>query len=104
MRFFAWIFLILTVVAVIFDWRAIVEDGEFVLRPLGFLWNEIHSASLQQLQPAIERHVSPTLWESVVQPILTSPAAIVFGIAFLFFHILGAVFRRPRQYYNDEPL
>jgi len=104
MRFFAWIFLILTVVAVVFDWRAITEEGDIVLRQLGALWNEIHSPSLQTLQPAIERYVSPSLWDSVVQPLLESPAAIVFGIAFLFFHVLGAMFRRPRQHFNDEPL
>ena len=104
MRFLAWIFLILTVVAVVFDWRAIPEDGEFVLRPLGLLWSEIHTGSLQQLQPAIERHVSPTLWDGYVQPMLESPAAIVFGIAFLFFHLLSALFRSPRRDYNNEPL
>jgi len=104
MRFLAWIFLILTIVAVFLDWRAIVEDGEFVLRPLGTLWTDIHSASLQTLQPAIERHVSPALWDSVVQPLLTSPAALVFGIPFLIFHVLAALFRRPRQNYNVEPL
>lgn len=104
MRFFAWVFLILTVVAVVFDWQAIGEAGEFVLRPLGTLWNDIHSASLQTLQPAIERHVSPALWDSVVQPLLEMPAALVFGVPFLIFHVLSALFRRPRQNYNVEPL
>ncbi len=104
MRFLAWVFLILTVVAVVFDWLAVGEDGAFILRPLGELWNGIHSESLQQLQPAIERHVSPALWENIVQPLLTSPAALIFGIPFLFFHVLSALFRRPRQDYNIEPL
>lgn len=104
MRFLAWVFLILTVVAVVFDWMAIPEAGEFVLRPLGALWTDIHTASLQVLQPAIERHVSPSLWESIVQPLLTTPAALVFGIPFLIFHVLSALFRRPRQNYNVEPL
>ena len=104
MRFLAWVFLILIVVAVVFDWLAVGEDGAFILRPLGELWNGIHSESLQQLQPAIERHVSPALWENIVQPLLTSPAALIFGIPFLFFHVLSALFRRPRQDYNIEPL
>ena len=104
MRFLAWIFLILTVVAVFFDWQAIGEAGDFILRPLGTTWTELHSASLQQLQPAIERHVSPGLWDSVVQPILTSPAALVFGIPFLVFYVLSGPFRRPRRHYNDEPV
>jgi len=104
MRFLAWVFLLLTVAAVVFDWLAIPEDGEFVLRPLGALWSGLHSESLQMLQPAVERHVSPTLWESLIQPLLTSPAALIFGIPFLVFHTLAALFRRPRQNYNIEPL
>jgi len=104
MRFLAWVFLILTVVAVVFDWLALQEGDGFILRPLGELWASLHSASLQLLQPAIERHVSPALWESVVQPLLESPAALVFGIPFLIFHVLAAMFRRPRQNYNIEPL
>jgi len=104
MRFLAWVFLILTVVAVVFDWLAIPEDGEFVLRPLGALWSSIHTESLQVLQPAVERHISPALWENLIQPLLTAPAALVFGIPFLFFHTLAAMFRRPRQDFNIEPL
>ena len=104
MRFLAWVFLILTIIAVVFDYRAIVDDGDLVLRDLGALWFQISPTSLQELQPAIERHVSPALWDSIVQPLLETPAAIVFGIPFLIFHTLAALFRRPRRHYNDEPL
>lgn len=104
MRFLAWVFLILTVAAVVFDWLAIPEAGQFILRPLGELWTGLHSESLQMLQPAVERHVSPSLWEGLIQPLLTTPAALVFGIPFLFFHVLSALFRRPRKNYNVEPL
>jgi hypothetical protein len=106
MRFLAWIFLILTVVAVVYDWRAIPEDGEFVLRPLGTLLSEVFGpSSVTLIQSSIERHVSPDgIFEPYILPLLLSPAAIVFGIAFLIFHVLAALFRRPRGHYNDEPL
>jgi hypothetical protein len=58
---------------------------------LGELWYAVHPASLQLLQPAIQRHIHPALWDSVVQPILLCWAWAIFsglGIALL------VVFRR----------
>lgn len=106
MRFLAWIFLILTVAAVVFDYRAIVEGGELVLRDLGTLLSEVFGPSTVALiQSSIERHVSAEgIFEPYILPLLLSPAAVVFGIAFLFFHVIAALFRRPRRHYNDEPL
>lgn len=104
MRFLSWIFLLLTVVAVVLDWREREEDGDMVLRPLGEVWNGLHSESLQQFQPAVERHVSSGLWDSVIQPVLTHPAALSFGIAFLFFKVLSGLFSRPRGYHNVDPV
>jgi hypothetical protein len=37
---------------------------------LGELWYAIHPASLQLLQPAIQRHLDPALWDRIVQPML----------------------------------
>ncbi len=45
---------------------------------LGELWYAIHPASLQLLQPAIQRHVHPALWDWVVQPMLLWWASAVF--------------------------
>ena len=46
---------------------------------LGELWYAIHPASLQLLQPAIQRHIDPALWDAVVQPILLCWAWAIFG-------------------------
>lgn len=100
MRFLAWLFLILTVAAVMFDWLAIGIDGDFVLRPLAVHWSELHAASLAQAETAMEG----AAWAAYIAPVLATPAAIVFGIAFLFFHVLGAVFSSTRRHYNNEPL
>src|SRR5260370_41232114 len=37
---------------------------------LGELWYAIHPASLQLLQPAIQRHIHPALWDWIVQSLL----------------------------------
>jgi hypothetical protein len=53
---------------------------------LGELWYAIHPDSLQLLQPAIQRHLHPALWDWVVQPALLSWAWVIFtalGFAFL---------------------
>jgi len=100
MRVLAWFFLILTVAAVVLDWLAIGVGGDFILRPLAVQWAELHAGTLSQAEAAMEG----ASWADYVTPVLAAPAAIVFGIAFLIFHVLGAVFSRPRRYYNNEPL
>src|SRR5260370_26647805 len=45
---------------------------------LGELWYAIPPASLQLLQPAIQRHVHPALWDWVVQPMLLWWASAIF--------------------------
>jgi hypothetical protein len=53
---------------------------------LGELWYAIHPDSLQLLQPAVQRHLHPALWDWVVQPALLSWAWVIFtalGFAFL---------------------
>jgi hypothetical protein len=53
---------------------------------LGELWYAIHPASLQLLQPAIQRHLHPALWDWVVQPVLLWWAWAIFtalGLALL---------------------
>ena len=47
---------------------------------LGELWYAINPASLQLLQPAIQRHIHPALWDWVVQPMLLWWAWPVFTV------------------------
>jgi hypothetical protein len=63
------------------------------LRALGEWWARLDRDSLQLAQPAIERHVSPFLWDPIALNVLLTPAALLFlglGVAFL----LLARFRR----------
>ena len=65
----------------------------------GLWWFQTHPDSLQLLQPAIERHVSVTLYEDVVQPLLEmqlgGTLAILMAVGVVIF-LLGVVLARRR--------
>jgi len=103
MRFLSWVFLVLTVIVVVLDWLARGESGEMVLRPLTELWGGLDASSLATVRTEIA-NASPEAATSVLQPLLDFPAALSTGIAFLFFRILGSLFRSPKRPYNDEPV
>lgn len=53
------------------------SGGEAIrLRALGEWWAGIHLDSLLLLQPAVERHLSPALWDPWIQTLLEWPAAV----------------------------
>jgi hypothetical protein len=76
-------------VTLIYDGTRWIAGGTLTFTPLGQVWNNVHSNSLQLLQPAIERHVSPFLWDPVVLSILTTPAWIVFAIIGAILMLIG---------------
>ena len=95
MRMLALLFVVLSLAATALDYVAAGGVSEFKFRPLGAIWNEIHSESLQLAQAGLQRHVSPELWTDAVFPVLLTPAAPMFaGLAFVFF-LLAAIFSRP---------
>lgn len=101
MRFLSWVFLILTVAIVVLDWMARGESGEMVLRPLTEVWSGLDAGSLATVRTEAA-NAAPGLAESALQPLLDFPAALSSGIAFLFFRILGSLFRRPKRDYNYD--
>jgi hypothetical protein len=70
----------------------VMRPGAPLFTAVGALWASLHRDSLLLLQPAVERHLSPALWDHAIQPLLESPAAIVLlavagivgGLALLF--------------------
>jgi hypothetical protein len=75
----------------------IARSGETDLRlsALGEWWYWLSPGSLQLLQPAVERHISPALWDPGIQTLLEwSLAAELFALAGLCF-VLSAI-RRDR--------
>ena len=64
-------------------------EGQWVLTPLGEHWFNLHAASLNTLQAAIERNVSPILWDPVVVSLLQVPTWVFFGVLGLLMYWLG---------------
>jgi hypothetical protein len=77
----------------------VTMDGTLRLAALGDWWAWIHRDSLLLLQPAVERHISPVLWDPGIQTILEWPLAVELGV-------LGAICwllrRRKRPLRHDN--
>ena len=67
------------------------------LMPLGQLWYELHSGSLNLTQAVIERYIWQPLWDPVVITVLQWPAAAVFGVLGAILLALGFVPRRAHE-------
>ena len=80
------LFFTLALVRGFFDWQAATESGsDFTFQPIGQVWFDFHRASLLSLQPAVERYLSPAIWENLFRPITFSPMApALLGIAIFF--------------------
>ncbi len=89
LRWLGRIFLLLALVVLVADLYAYFQSGSFRLSALGEWWFWIHKDSLQVLQPAVERHISVTLYESVIQPLLEWPLAVELGVLGAIFWLLG---------------
>ena len=99
-RVLAVIFLVLGLVTLVIDlYTSLASDGVIRLAALGEWWVWIHRDSLLILQPAIERHISPVLWDPGIQTVLEWPAvADLAGLGAIFWvlHLLMRR-RRPRR-------
>ena len=88
------IFFIAGIVRVGLDWTATISQGDtFRMADVGTLWHNAHPDSLLAIEPAISRYLSQAVWDTVMLPFLTFPAALVFfALAILFW-----VFRKRRK-------
>ncbi|MCK6452212.1 MAG: hypothetical protein L6R19_15395 [Alphaproteobacteria bacterium] len=93
-RVLGWLFLAVAVAVLAADLLAWQQSGGWRLAALGEVWAQLHRDSLLLAEPAIDRHVWPGLWQSVIVPILLAPAAPVFALAGL---VLLLLCRRRRR-------
>ena len=85
-RFLGLLTLALAFICVVYDGGRFIFNNKLAILSVGDLWSLVHQSSLLLFQPAVERHVAPWLWQSVIQPFfLEQPAA-------LYLVILGAIF------------
>ncbi len=87
--------LAVAIISGISDASTSIAQSQVQLQPLGQLLFNLFPDTFPILQPAIERHVHPALWDPVLLTLMTWPVWAVLaplGLAFLW---LGA--RRNRQ-------
>ena len=67
-------------VALVLDGTRAVAEGAFSAMPLGGLGHQLFKERFLLLQPGVERHLHPALWQWVLQPLLELPAFPVLGL------------------------
>ncbi len=85
-RVLGWLLLAMAVAAVVHDCLAWWTEGAFHLLALGDLWSHLDVRSLGDAQNAVQHHLSVSLWNWLVRPILLVPALpafLVLGTIFL---------------------
>ena len=91
-----WTLLIVALVIAIRDGLSSLDQNQFVVRPLGQLWYEIDPPSLNTLQAAVERNLSPVLWDPAIIMVLQVPAVAFFGVLGIVFLLLSRASGRGR--------
>lgn len=89
-RFSGYIILASALVAVVADASKSIARSELVTVPFGQMWFELSPETLNMAQAAIQRHVSPQLWDPFIQTLLTWPVWVVLAPLGLLLLWMGA--------------
>lgn len=98
LRTLANIFAVITLALLALEVFALVAGGGWSPLSFGELWYRVHPGSLQLLQPAVERHLHPGLWDPYMQTVLIGPAfAVPLGLSVLFYALAWTFRGRKRK-------
>ncbi|MEO1331791.1 MAG: hypothetical protein AAFW46_19350, partial [Pseudomonadota bacterium] len=97
LRLLAILFLVLAVALAGYDGVGALQSGVWQPTALGALWFAVHPSSLQLLQPAVERHLDPVLWDPYILAALEAPAFVSALVLAAIFAGLALAFRPRRR-------
>jgi hypothetical protein len=83
------LFLAAAFVFVVYDGTKSIAANALVFTKVSEVWTLLHAASLQQLQPLIEKNAPPWLWDPAAVTVLNAPALVALGIVGAILVILG---------------
>jgi hypothetical protein len=83
------LFLAAAFIFLVYDGTRSIAANMLLYSKLDEIWSLVHQASLQQLQPFIERNAPPWLWDPVITTVLDAPAIVVFAVVGAILIILG---------------
>ena len=70
--------------------QSFLRDRDFRLMDTGEIWAMLHRDSLLALQPAVERHLSPWLWDPIILTVLTTPLTPILLVVAGFLFVVGS--------------
>ena len=74
------VFLALGFVLFVYDGTKSIAGNALFYTPLSDTWNSVNAASLQQVQPVIERYAGKLAWDQVSMWVLNAPTFAAFGV------------------------
>jgi len=80
LRTFGWLLIILAMAVLGSELFTLADTGEFQLSSLGDVWRSFHPESLRVVQTSVEGHVSASLWDDLLAPLLPYKAVLVFAL------------------------
>jgi hypothetical protein len=83
------LFLAAAFVFAVYDGTKSIAANAMLYSKVDEIWSQVHVASLQQLQPFLERNGPPWLWDPAATTVLNAPATVVFGIIGAILILLG---------------
>jgi hypothetical protein len=79
-RFVGFLVLAAAFAALLYDGTKTIAGSDIHVTSLQTTWANFHPASLQWLQPAIERNLPAWFWDTLMVTVLTAPTWAVLGV------------------------
>ncbi len=76
-------------VALVVDGAKTIAAGEIETTPLEQMWAALNPATLATAQAAILQGKSPWVWERLIEPIISAPGFVVFGVLGIVLMVVG---------------
>ncbi len=94
-RILGWLFLLAALATLGYDLARLAGSQGFSFSPLGQVWYNLHSSSLNLIQAIVERYIWEPLWDPVIATLLLWPALFVFLVPGLLLVVLCRRRERP---------
>jgi hypothetical protein len=77
LRIIGAVLLLVAATVFVLDMMPALNGNNWRLSSFGESWFKLHSYSLNLTQVIVQRHISPDLWDDVLQPVLLYPTTVV---------------------------
>jgi len=83
------LFLATGFIFLVYDGTRSIAANALLYSKVDEIWSLVHQASLQQLQPLIEKKAPPWVWDPVITTVLDAPATVALAIVGAILILLG---------------